>query len=324
MTTNKISEVYVTITIDTECDHDTQWVRSDPLTFESITCGLPERLQPAFESVGAVPTYLLTVEVLEDDASVQALRSLTGNFEYGTHLHAAFIEPQKKFHDYAGVDSPDFQSSYAPEIEFRKLENLTRLFTEKLDRIPTSFRAGRYGAGVSTIDSLTRLGYKVDTSVTPHIRWTEPNGVADYRQALEQPYFPKPGTLLMPDTSVPSTVLEVPVTVRKRLLRRTPMWFRPWFASVDEMKSVARYHLNRYRHLDVINLNMMFHSMEIIEKASPYPQTREQVQSMLDDMVAVLDWCRQEGFRFCGVSDLHDICLQEQTGGNSLDLQAHS
>ena len=124
---SRIEQLVVTVSIDTECDHDPNWVRSRPLTFESITEGLPNRLQPAFAEVGAVPTYLLTVEVLEDPDSVAALRSLSGSHEYGTHLHAAFIEPEKKFTDYAGVDSPDFQCASTAEVEYQKLANLTQL-----------------------------------------------------------------------------------------------------------------------------------------------------------------------------------------------------
>ena len=93
MKVGKTEQVLFTITIDTECDHDPLWTRSKPLRFDSITVGLPERLQPVFQAAGAVPTYLLTVEVMEDAASVQALRALAGDHELGTHLHSAFIEP---------------------------------------------------------------------------------------------------------------------------------------------------------------------------------------------------------------------------------------
>jgi len=50
--------------------------------------------------------------------------------------------------------------------------------------------------------------------------------------------------------------------------------------------------------------------MEVIEKASPYPQTQAEVQRFIDDMVAGLDWCKQEGAEFCGLSDLHNAYRQ--------------
>jgi len=308
---SKIEDVIVTISIDTECDHDVNWVRSKPLTFDSITEGVPNRLQPAFDEVGAVPTYLLTVEVMEDADSVAALQRLKGNYEYGTHLHAAFIEPEKKYYDYAGVDSPDFQCSYAPDVEYKKLENLTRLFAEKFGYKPTSFRAGRYGASADSINSLERLGYKVDTSVTPHIRWTEPNAVVDFRKAPEQPYFPAVNKIAQPGAYTNGRILEAPVTVKPRLFR-DPRWFRPWFASVDQMKEIFRYQMNKHADRSVLSINMMFHSMEIIEKASPYPQTPDDVKRFIDDMQNTLHWCGQQGARFAGLSDLRDAFQAEQ------------
>lgn len=303
---SQVEEVVVTISIDTECDHDPRWIRSKPLSFDSIHEGLPNRLQPAFAEVGAIPTYLLTVEVLEDADCLNTLRNLPGEHELGTHLHAAFIEPQKKFFDYAGIDSPDFQSSYPPEIEFEKLKNLTELFETGLGYAPTSFRAGRYGASIDSIRSLRRLGYKVDTSVTPHLRWSEPNGKVDFRSASEQPYIPSDANICMADPNGDNRLLEVPVTVKPRLFR-DPRWFRPWFATVPQMKDIFRYQLKRHRNKRVVYINMMFHSMEVIEKASPYPQTVEDVHKFVDDMKTTLQWCSEEGARFTSLSSLHDI-----------------
>ncbi len=308
MSGSRIEQLVVTVSIDTECDHDPDWVRSSPLTFESITEGLPNRLQPVFAEVGAVPTYLLTVEVLEDPDSVAALRSLSGNHEYGTHLHAAFIEPEKKFFDYAGVDSPDFQCASTAEVEYQKLANLTQLFEKQLGHAPTSFRAGRYGAAAQSIDSLQRLGYKVDTSVTPHLRWSEPNATVDFRKAPEQPYFPAEGTIIKPGPASSDALLEVPVSVKPRLFR-DPRWFRPWFASVEQMKEVVRYQMKQHSQQRILNINMMFHSMEVIEKASPYPQSQADVRRYLDDMQAALQWCADEGAQFAPLSDLHDLYL---------------
>lgn len=308
--TDVTEQVLLTISIDTECDHDPHWARSRPLKFDSINQGLPQVLQPAFESVHAVPTYLLTVEVLEDDSAVRTLRGLPGSYEYGTHLHAAFIEPQKKFHDYAGVDSPDFQCGYPPEVEYQKLRNLTELFEARLGYRPTSFRAGRYGAGPYSIDALEHLGYRVDTSVTPHLAWKEPNAFADFRRAPGQPYFPRSGTI---DTPGPvRDILEVPVSMRKRLLRG-PQWFRPWLSTVDQMREVVTWHLRANRHHPVVVLNMMFHSMEVIPGASPYPQSNDEVRRFVDDMVSVLYWCSRMGIQFAGLSALHEIYQEAET-----------
>lgn len=304
--------IYVTVSIDTEVDHDPNWVRSDPLAFDSLTVGVPERLQPVFEAVGAVPTYLLTVEVLEHEPSVEALRGIDAEHELGTHLHAAFVEPQKKFHDYAGIDSPDFQACLPPQIELAKLATLTDLFESRFGYRPTSFRAGRYGAGPNTIDALESLGYRVDTSVTPRMRWREPAGSVDFRRAPLQPYRPAPGSIARAGVPVgegggrPRRLLEVPVTVRPRPWRRTPAWFRPWASDVEDMKATARWHIDRARG-EPVCLNMMFHSMEIIEAASPYPQDAAGVARFLDDLHATLEFCRELGARFVPLSALDEL-----------------
>ncbi len=303
---SNIEKVVVSVSIDTECDHDPQWVRSKPLTFDSIHEGLPNRLQPVFDSVGAVPTYLLTVEVLEDAACVETLNNMQGQYEYGTHLHAAFIEPEKKFQDYAGIDSPDFQCGYPEDIEYQKLANLSTLFEHTLGYRPTSFRAGRYGASANSANSLERLGYKVDTSVTPHMKWQEPAARVDFRRAPEQPYFPAQQNLSETQPYTEGRILEVPVTVKPRLFR-DPRWFRPWFASVDQMKEIFRYQLKQHAQRRVLSINMMFHSMEVIEKASPYPQDADQVERFLADMHEALEWCSKEGAQFSGLSDLHPL-----------------
>lgn len=302
---SKVEEIYLTVSIDTECDHDDRWVRSNPLAFESINRGLPEILQPAFMEVGAIPSYLLTVEVLEDKSCLETLKSLQGDFELGTHMHAAFVEPQKKHFDYAGVDSPDFQCNYPPDVEYQKLKTITRQFEDALGYRPTSFRAGRFGASANTIDSLQKLGYKVDTSVTPRKKWTEPKGEVDFRRAPEQPYFPAVGSIIEKGVYSDARLLEVPVTVKPRFARRNPMWFRPWFAGVEEMKSIFRYQLKKHANQRVLNMNLMFHSMEVIPEASPYPQNEAEVEKFVDDMQQVLQWCADEGARFSGLTDLY-------------------
>jgi len=307
----KIEQVYVTITIDTECDHAPDWSRSSPLAFESIYHGLPNLLQPAFNSVEATPTYLLTVEVMEDDASVAAIKGMPGQYELGTHLHAAFIEPQKEHHDYAGINCPIFQCSYPPEIEFEKLSNLTQLFINRFGFQPTSFRAGRYGANHHSLNALEQLGYTVDTSVTPHIKWREPNITIDHTRAPEQPYYPCQNALDKPlPQSQTRPILEVPVTTRPRLFRRNPQWFRPWFSSIDAMKKVAQYHLRKYANNPIVVLNMMFHSMEVIPKASPYPQSEDEAKRFIDDMTATLNWCRNEGMQLVSLKEFTTIFTQ--------------
>ena len=163
------------------------------------------------------------------------------------------------------------------------------------------------------MNALEKLGYTVDSSATPHIQWREPEIIIDHRKAPEQPYYPDFHKLTQPlPDSQHRPLLQVPVTVKPRLFRSQPRWFRPWLASVAQMKEIAHYHMRKYAHKPILVLNMMFHSMEVIPKASPYPQTDDEAKRYVDDMVAVLDWCRSEGMTFAGLSDFYQAYTAKQ------------
>ncbi len=74
------------------------------------------------------------------------------------------------------------------EVESAKIKNLTELIENKLGVRPVSYRAARYGADLDTIKALEKLGYKVDSSVTPEISWQSQGG-PDHSRAPKQPYF---------------------------------------------------------------------------------------------------------------------------------------
>ncbi|MDI6780840.1 MAG: glycosyltransferase [bacterium] len=319
----------LTITIDTERDCSPDWSTSNPLTFRSITEGIPEKLQPLFNEYGAKPTYLLSSEVLEDNLSVQTLKKLDGEYELGTHLHAEYIDPQKKFTTYAGTLSSDFQSSYQEEIEHAKMKNLTLLFKEKFGYNPTSFRAGRFGMGENTICSLEKLGYTVDTSVTPHTYWHNSPNPRSYIGFHEQPYFLNNKNI---KKAGKSTIMEIPITIYRTWWGRIPfinrfsrfsLWLRPFQFTVSQMYSVIDYYRKKYSAYDNVILNMMFHSMEVIPQASPYPQTDKEVASFLADIRAVLEYCKLKGIQFHTLSETYELWKKKiiqviptlQTGG---------
>jgi len=132
----------MTISLDTECDKGDGWAVRQPLSFRNVLEGVPERLQPLFDAHGIKATYLLSPEVLQNEACAALVQALKGQAELGAHLHAEFISP----HDAPRTDNTHaFQSDYPPEVERAKLENLTRLFQDRLGKAPTSFRAGRFG-----------------------------------------------------------------------------------------------------------------------------------------------------------------------------------
>lgn len=322
------SRVVVVFTIDTECDHDPFWVKSNPLTFDSVCTAIPDRLQPLFERYGARPTYLLASEVLEDDRCVEVLNSLGSTCELGTHLHAEYVNPFRKYAHDAGTKPTEWACSYSLEVEFAKLENLTKLFTRRMGHAPLSYRAGRFGANAQTVKNLCALGYKVDTSVTPHLIWESADGHRlDFSDAPEQPYFPARDSIR---TRGAYGILEVPVTIveefslreltglfRKSLQssfsRRVfrPVWLRPSSTSLSTMKSAALKVQRKYSGLRQIVINVMFHSMELVPGASPYARTAEESRVIFERISGFLDFCVRVGWDFCTLSEVHALFAAE-------------
>jgi hypothetical protein len=311
---------FFVVTIDTEIDKSADWMVPPDESFHSVLEGIPARLSPLFDGFGTKPTYLLSSEVIENDDCVSTLKGLR-DCELGTHLHGDLIEPQRTIYELRNRSTAAMQCSYSKEIEREKLANLTDLFIRKFGHRPTSFRAGRFGAGKNTVGLLEELGYMVDSSVTPCVDWDFPEGRADFMHVRDQPYFPGRADIV---DAGDSRILEVPVSIvcprirrylhysgNVRLLRHMnkfvesmfpAVWLRPSVHSTEEMLRVAR---SMERRKSPVVLNMMFHSMEVIPNASPYTKTEKECVAYLKRVEDILRYCRKNGFVFATLSELY-------------------
>ncbi len=319
--------ILLTITIDTEIDKSPDWRVSANGTFFSVLGGIPNKLTPLFNHFGAKPTYLLSSEVIENKDCVSLLKNID-NCELGTHLHGDLVEPNRRIYKIGNERTYEMENSYPKEIEYEKLKNLTNLFVEKFGYNPESFRAGRFAAGANTISSLEKLGYLVDSSVTPGVDWDYPEGRADFLGAKEQPYFPSKEILLLEEGS--SKVLEVPISIVTPKLRKyfcnldkvktvrgivdrifPARWLRPSFQSSRGMVDVIKKVIRRYGVNNAVVLNMMFHSMEVIPNASPYTKTEDECRALIGRIEKVLEYCVTNGFNFVTLSELYPVFLPE-------------
>jgi len=306
-----MSKIYTAITIDVEPDCLTNWSRSDPRSFKSITYGIPHLLQPVFNRFGAKPTYLLDSEVIENNESVKTILSLNGEYELGTHLHSEFIKPCEGNNGCDKAGSGKFACyDYSDEIESEKLKNLTLSFEKSFGYKPLCYRAGRFGSDINTIKSLAKLGYLVDSSVTPHINWTRQHG-PNFKDYPEQPYFIDPYSFNKPNND--SKILEVPVSIGGKRLPILPdqwlfySWLRPTHVSVSEQKKLIRQYMQKYKDQERIVFCMMFHSMEIIPNASPYTRSQKGVDRLLSRMEAVLKFFKEMDTHFVGLVDIYNL-----------------
>jgi hypothetical protein len=309
--------IFFVITIDTEIDKSLNWKVSSDETFFSVLDGIPNVLTPLFYQFRAKPTYLLSSEVIENNDCVRVLKDVD-NCELGTHLHGDLVGPQRRVFKLANNETSEMQCSYSKEIEYQKLRNLTILFKERFGHQPTSFRAGRFGAGINTIPILEELGYY-------------PEGRANFLKARIQPYFPHINNLL---ETGDSRVLEVPVSIISSRFRRNSSilnntkvpilvrgifskifparWLRPSFQTSDEMLYVIKKLMKMYYANENIILNMMFHSMEIIPNASPYSKTEEECQLFLNKMGSVFQFCISNNTSFVTLSELYPIYVKNR------------
>jgi len=295
------------VTIDCECDKGPAWRTRRPLAFEGVHAGIGQRLHPLFERLGAKPTYLLSPELLRDAACVERLGALRG-CELATHLHGELAEP--------GAFEPDVtdavQRDYPPEVERAKLAWLTGAFRDAFGRAPASFRAGRFGVGPSTLGILEDLGYAVDSSVTPHVDWSDVSPGLSFVDAPTQPYHPD---RVDPARRGSSSLLEVPVTTRRRALQGVPWlgkhvearWLRPTRTSAEDLVAIAREAVADGNGERPVVLNAMFHNVEVVAGASPYAATEEEARRIEGRLATLLEHARREGISCVSLADVPEL-----------------
>jgi hypothetical protein len=305
-----VARSFLCVSIDCECDKGPAWRTQRPLRFEGVHVGIAERLHPLFLHFGATPTYLLSPELLRDEKCIGRLASLDG-CELGTHLHGELAEPEAFEPEVTNA----VQRDYPPEVERAKMASLTDAFRVAFGRLPQSFRAGRFGIGASTIPILDDLGYAVESSVTPHMDWSEISPGLSFVGAPTQPYHPDPADPARPGAG---RLLEVPVTIRPSALARVPLfgkhmqhrWLRPTRTDGAALVALARETLQAERRLSPerpVILNAMFHNVEAVAGASPYAATEETAQRIVDRLGALLDFARREDMACVGLADIPGI-----------------
>lgn len=303
------SAVIACVSIDCECDKGPRWRSQRPLRFTGITEGIVRRLAPVFAHFRAKPTYLISPEVMRDDASLDALRAQRHHAELGTHLHGEYADPDA----YEPEVTCSFQRDYPEPIEHAKLISLTAMFRSAFDAVPRSFRAGRFGIGPNTIPILESLDYEVESSVTPAQDWSSAGALGlDFTAAPSQPYRPDPR---QPGAPGRSRLWEVPVTIRRRVWSRLPVvgrhfggaWLRPTWSSAARMIAIARAEIRDAQRMQPhrpVVLNAMFHNVEVIPRASPYAGSEAEAQGIVARLSALLAFAAREGIRVIGLGDV--------------------
>lgn len=264
------------------------------------------RVLPRFQSLcqdsGLRPTYLVTWQVSQAPAAeLLAKAQDAGRCEVGAHLHPWSTPPFLPDEDRLAAVPPNALPASSLEA---KLKKLTETIEGRFGRRPVSYRAARFGCNGPGLQALERLGYRVDSSVTPFLDW-RPQGGPDWTDAPEAPFFPD---RQQPVRRGASPVLEVPVTVGwdrrlpdvvARLAARargprTPrsngtgpggvpvlpqlLWLYPALTTADDMCRLADVLVDR----GLPSLNVVLRSGDLHAGASSTSQSEEEAARTLD------------------------------------------
>lgn len=285
-----------------------------------------------FDKMGIVPTYMCDWPVTTGPASAATLRRLMeeGRCEIGAHLHPwvspPHVEQVTRFNSYAG--------NLPRELEYEKLHRLTGAIVDAFGQVPLAFKAGRYGLGPHTAESLASLGYAIDTSVVPYTSFTYDSG-PDFRSHDEHPYWFPAGQRELLEVPVTTgytgwlralgpqlyELAQHPMALRARLggiLARSRALERirlsPEVASGAEMQRLVA----ALRHGGCEVFTLTYHSPSMAVGHTPYVRSAADLERFIATVHDFCAWFRDElDGQFASLSQLRDM-----VGSGRLGLQA--
>ena len=150
------------VTVDTEEEFD--W--SSPFArAEHSLDSIPRlaKFQQFCEGYGVVPVYLVDYPVVNDPRAAEVLGDAVaaGRAEIGVQLHP-WVNPP---HDEEITVHNSFAGNLSPELERAKFRHLRDAIERNFGVAPQIYRAGRYGVGPDTAQTLSQAGIAIDTSV---------------------------------------------------------------------------------------------------------------------------------------------------------------
>jgi len=317
--------MYLAITIDTEEDNWSDY-DSEPVL---SNIGKLTELQNLFDRYRVKPTYLISYPVATDKNSISILRKIMEDdrCEIGAHLHP--------------WNTPPFEEERTPkntmlfnldeDLQYRKLESLHAKIVENFQCKPVSFRSGRWGFDPMVARNIHRLGYKVDTSVSPYSSWEKYHG-PDFSDRSPAPQKIPAGKGGAPD----SWILEVPATIGflqdnydlcnkclKTISGSALRHFR-LVGILDKLKVINKVCLspepdsaeNMIRLAESMKrngyqiLNMFFHSTSLQHGLNHFTKTKEEAEELTRRIERFLEYAAASNIRSMKLSESLKLNLQ--------------
>lgn len=284
---------YFIITIDTEGDNLWRWKQGDKIFTENVL--FLNRFQDLCNTYGFKPVWLSNYEMISDNRYCDFIRKVESENkgELGMHLHA-WNSPPVDFELPVEQDGAPYLIEYPEEIMEKKISYITDYIFDRTGIVPVSHRAGRWAMNHCYYELLSKYGYLVDCSVTPHINWSRSLGQtksaigSDYSHSPEKPYFVKTKN---------GIIAEVPVTVRRirklenpflngirnsmsAMVKGKQVWMRPNGKNLEEMLLL----IDRITNSSVDYCMFMLHSSELMPGGSPKFSNNEQIDKLYSDL----------------------------------------
>ncbi|HEX8948354.1 MAG TPA: polysaccharide deacetylase family protein [Dissulfurispiraceae bacterium] len=313
------------ITIDTEEDN---WGNYRPMGYTLENIRKIPALQDIFDVFGVKPTYLVTYSVAKDRKAVSVLKAILdeGRCEIGAHCHPWHTPPFEELPN----ERTSMLCNLPGDLQFRKLRNLHNTIISGFNVTPVSFRAGRWGYNRDVAANIHRLGYKVDSSVTPYTDWTNSHG-PDFTKFSPKPFRFSPvdilretaggGLVEVPATigflqqnfSLCSTVLAAAQSFPMKYLKAAGIlcrlslvnkaWLSPEVSDSATMIKLARRMMqNRYRIL-----NLVFHSPTLMAGVTPFVRTSKDERRFLEHIRDFLSFARGNGIGSMKLSEISGV-----------------
>jgi hypothetical protein len=278
------------ITVDVEGDN----LVSRPRSIQTHNARFLPRFQDLCQRYGFKATYLVNYEMACDADCIAFGREVLeeNGGEIGMHLHAWNSPPISPITPDDFLHSP-YLYEYPKAVMRQKVRFLTDLLEDTFGSKMTCHRAGRWGFDRRYAHLLLEHGYKIDSSVTPHISWANAmgdpsqSGGPDYTQFPSEPYF-----IDLQDISRLGTsdLLEVPITTEKIVIGKSDSlpngeaaivrWLRPSGRNGKALISMVERVLEEARTCAVL----MIHSSELMPGDRSNIPDAQTVESIYRDL----------------------------------------
>jgi GT2 family glycosyltransferase len=289
------------VVVDTEAEFD--WKKPFARDLTNVdSVAMQESAQAVFDRFGLRPIYLVDYPVASQARGYEPLCRIMarGGCAIGAHLHTWTTPPFEE--DVSSLNS--YGGNISPDLEERKLRTLVETIESNFQIRPRFFKAGRYGIGPNTVQTLARHGFVVDFSILPKTDLSGQGGpdfraanpvsyLAGDHQLLSVPMTRDQIGLLAPLPFGLSTALQSPLAkswripgILARLHLVNTITLTPEGVLLEEQIRLLRSMLKAGRKTFVLH----YHSPSLVPGNTPYVRTAKELSIFLKRLEGVCDF----------------------------------